>query len=60
MAFRCEEDNTALSAAFVGSRACSIRDRSWPDCMNVGDAFFGVDSRNSFFVENFRDSPLPD
>lgn len=26
----------------------------------MGDAFFGVDSRNSFFVENFRDSPPPD
>jgi hypothetical protein len=31
MAARCEEERTALSAAFAGSRACSIKDFSWLD-----------------------------
>jgi hypothetical protein len=26
----------------------------------VGDEFFGVDSKKSFFVENFLDKPPPD
>lgn len=29
IAARCDEDKTARSAAFAGSSACSIRDRSW-------------------------------
>lgn len=58
MALRCEEDRTARSAALAGSSGCSIKDLSWPDCrLNVGEAFLGVDSRKSFFVENFRESP---
>jgi hypothetical protein len=60
-AARCDDDKTARSAAFAGSSACSINDLSWPlDCMYVGDAFLGVDSKKSFFVENFRDKPPPD
>lgn len=53
MAAKCEDDRTALSAAFAGSNACSINDRSCAGCRNVGDEVFGVDSRKSFLVENF-------
>lgn len=56
IAARCEEDNTARSAADAGSSACSIIDRSC--CIWVGDAFFGVDPRKNCFVENLRLSPL--
>ena len=54
MAARCEEDRTALSAALAGSSACSISDLSCVVGRYVGDEFFGVESRNSFLVENFR------
>lgn len=58
MAARCDEDNTALSAAFAGSNACSIIDLSWTFCWRcVGEAFFGVDPKNSFLVENFLANP---
>jgi hypothetical protein len=60
MAAKCEDDRTALSAAFAGSSACSINDLSCGVCRYVGDEFLGVESRNSFFVENFRDNPPPD
>jgi len=57
MAARWDDDRTALSAAFVGSNACSIKDLSCVVGRYVGEAFFGVESRNSFLVENFLDNP---
>jgi hypothetical protein len=54
-AVRCED---AAIAAAEGSRdelSTSVRP-SWI----VGEGFFGVEPRNSFLVENFRDRPLPD
>ena len=59
-AARCDDDKTALSAAFAGSNACSIMDRSCVVWRYVGEFFWGALSKNSFFVENFRDNPPPD
>jgi hypothetical protein len=60
IAARCDEDRTALSAAFAGSRACSIKEFSWPDWRYVGDELFCPPSKKSFLVEYFRDTPTPD
>ena len=58
MAARCEEDNTALSAALEGSRVCSTRGRSWAVCKWVGElAGLGVDPMTGFLVEGYRLSP---
>lgn len=57
-ALRCDEERTALSAALDGSKAVSMSERSGMLCCRcVGEAFFGVEPRKSFFVENFRESP---
>lgn len=60
MTARWDDDNTALSAAFEGSKVCSTIDLSWVVCKCVGDVFGTLPCSIIFLVEYCLFKPPPD